>query len=173
MHLFDPTFTDQLLPFPWLSGQQLQWSPLSQGLAAPQLAQVLVNYWACIKHIFANGYNYPNLPEIHQCPATWGGTFFRGLIMAIHYLTAPEMVAAWAKHHRGPPDQGQRLTMGFLHHVGLLIRIFYTWIDTAECNSVYCQLVIVVDPDNPMGLTTKEGYVFAINKSEHIKYKDF
>jgi len=137
MHLFDPTFTDQLLPFPWLSGQQLQWSPLSQGLAAPQLAQVLVNYWACIKHIFANGYNYRNLPEIHQSPATWGGTFFRGLIMAIHYLTAPEMVAAWAKHHRAPPDQGQCLTMGFLHHVGLLIRIFDTWIDTAEHNSAY------------------------------------
>jgi len=46
-----------------------------QGLAGPQVAQVLVNYWACIKHIFANSQDYPNLPKIHQSLATWGGTF--------------------------------------------------------------------------------------------------
>ena len=59
-----------------------------QGLAAPQVTQVLVNFRACIEHIYVNGRDYPNLPEIHQSPVTWSGTFFGGLVMAIHYLIA-------------------------------------------------------------------------------------
>jgi len=92
--------------------------------------------------------------------------------MAIRYLIAPEMVAAWAEHCREPPGQGQRLTAGFLHHVGMLIRTFDLWIDTAERDSQYCQPVTAVDPDDPTGLTTKQGHVFAVYKSEEIKYEE-
>jgi len=46
-----------------------------QGLSAPQVAQVLINFQVCLEYFFANGHNYPTVPSIHQSPMTWCGTF--------------------------------------------------------------------------------------------------
>jgi len=84
-----------------------------QGLSAPQVAQVLVNFQVCLKQIFANGHNYPAMPNIHQSPMTWCGTFHGSILHAICQLLTSDIVVAWAENCRGPLDQGLHLATGF------------------------------------------------------------
>jgi len=134
-----------------------------QGLLAPQVAQVLVNFCVCLEWIFTNGWDYPDILDIHQSPVTWCGTFHGGIIRAIRHLLTADTVAAWAEHCNGPLGQGVRLTTGFLHYIGLLIGLFEDWLVIVERDGKYCQPFICYDSSNTSGRSHKMGYVFATN----------
>jgi len=103
-----------------------------QGLSAPQLVQLLINFNMCWAQVFANGRDYPNIPDAHQSPVPWCSFFYGGLVKAIKHLLLSEIIAVWDKHTRGSSGQGLRLTTGFLHYIGLLIRLFEDWLELAE-----------------------------------------
>jgi len=135
-----------------------------QGLLAPQVAQVLVNFWVCLERIFANRRDYPDVPDMHQSPITWCGTFHGGLLRAIRHLLTADTVAAWTEHCNGLPGQGLCLTTSFLHYIGLLIRLFKDWLVIAEQDAEYCQLFISYDSSNPLGHSHKTGHVLATDQ---------
>jgi len=139
-------------------------SPL--GLSAPELAQVITNFRVCFEHIYANGRDYPRLPEEHKSPVTWQGTFYGGLVAATRHLLSPSVVAAWEDHRRRASGHGFQLTVGFIHHLGLLMRLFQDWLRVAECDQEYCQPFIAFPPDDPSDLSSKTGYVLAHSKSQ-------
>jgi len=110
-----------------------------QGLSAPQLvAQVLINYQACLAEIFANGRDYPIIPEIHQFPVTWCGTFHGCVLSVIKHLLMPEIFVAWEEHCHGPLGQGLCIILGFSHYIGLLIQKFKDWLVIADWDYEYC-----------------------------------
>jgi len=128
-----------------------------QGLSAPQVAQVLVNFRVCLEWIFANGWDYPDVPDIHQSPVTWCGTFHGSIIRVICHLLTADTVAAWAKHCNGLPGQGVCLTTGFLHYIGLHIWLFEDWLVITERDAKYCQPFICYDSSDPRANCTRLG----------------
>jgi len=68
-------------------------------------------------------------------------------------------------------DQGRHLTVGYLHHIGLLMRIFEDWINTAEHDGKYCQPFIAFDPASNEIMESKTGYVLATKKSADNTFK--
>jgi len=142
-----------------------------QGLSAPHLAQVLINFWVCLKHIFANGHDYPDIPDIHQSPITWCSTFHGSLLHAIRHLLTADMVAAWTEHHKGPPGQGLHLTTGFLYYINLLIWLFEDWLVIAKCNGEYCQPFISFDSTDSSGGSHRTGHVLATDRSATRSFK--
>jgi len=75
-------------------------------------------------------------------------------------------VAAWEDHRRRASGHGFQLTVGFIHHLGLLMRLFQDWLCVAECDQEYCQPFIAFPPDDPSDLSSKTGYVLAHSKSQ-------
>jgi len=59
-------------------------------------------------------------------------------------------------------DQGLRLTVGLLHHIGLLIHLFDDWLNMANKDTKYCQPFMVFDPSDHSGQQHKTGHVLAI-----------
>jgi len=143
---------------------------LPNGLTAPQLAQVLINYHACFEQVFANGHDYTKIPTNHTSPITWQGAYHGGLIIAICYLMLPDTIMVWNEHRQGPTDQGHRLTIGFLHHMGVLMRIFEDWLDIAEQEQQYCQPFIAFDPAIKARDIGKTGYVLAMSMFAEVDF---
>jgi len=121
-----------------------------QGLSAPQVAQVLVNFRVCLKWIFANERDYLGIPDIHQSPITWCGTFHNGLLHTICHLLTADTVASWAEHCKALLGQGMHLTTGFLHYIGLLIWLFEDCLGITERDAKYCQPFICYDSSNSL-----------------------
>jgi len=142
-----------------------------QGLSAPQLAQVLINFQVCLKRIFANGRDYPDIPDIHQSPITWCGTFHGGLLRVICHLLTADTVAVWAEHCKRPPGQGLHLTTGFLHYIGLLIQLFEDWLVIAEHDGEYCQPFNSFDSTDSSGGSHCTGHVLATDWSATRSFK--
>jgi len=139
------------------------------GLTSPQLAQVLINYRICFEQIFANGRDYTRIPTTHALSTSWQGTYHGGLVLAICHLLLPTTIAVWNEHRQSISDQGRRLTVGFIHHIGMLLRIFEDWLDSAECDGQYCQPFIAFDPVVTHRTDSKSGYVVAMSKSAQEK----
>jgi len=142
-----------------------------QSLSTPQVAQILINFQTCFVQIFANGRDYPTLPDIHQSPATWCGTFHGGLLRAFNHLLTGNTVTAWAEHCWGPPGQGLHLTTGFFHYMGLLIWLFQDWLIIVECDAEYCQPFIAYDQSDPSRQSQKTGHILATNQSAMQSFK--
>ena len=141
------------------------------GLSPHQLAQMLTNYRSCLAQIFANGRDYHSIPPIHKSPVTWCSTFYCALVHATRLLMAPEVIAAWEVHRRNNPGHGLRLTTGFIHHIGLLLRLFDDWLDVAEQDMQYCQAFIAFDSTDTLGRRSKTGYVLAVSTSAQTTFE--
>jgi len=75
-------------------------------LTSPQLAQVLINYWACFEQNFASSHDYTWILPTHAFLITWQSMYPGILVLAIHHLLLPKIIAVWNEHRQGASDQG-------------------------------------------------------------------
>jgi len=98
--------------------------------------------------------------------------FYGGVLITIQYLQHPDTITVWGEHCHAKAGQGLQLTIGLIHHIGLLICLFDDWLDAAEKDPKYCQPFMVFKLLDNSGQQSKWGHVLAVKRSVHDHLED-